>query len=122
LPVDGFVRVDPEDVRQAVTPDTILISVMHANNEVGTIQPIGDIGRIAREHGIRLHTDAAQSVGKIPTRVRELGVDLLSVVGHKFYGPKGVGALCVRAGAQLEPLIHRAGHESSRRRAARSDW
>jgi cysteine desulfurase len=76
LPVDGFVRVNPDDVRQAVTPDTILISVMHANNEVGTIQPLADIGRIAQEHGILFHTDAVQSVGKIPTRVRELGVDL----------------------------------------------
>ena len=115
VPVDGLGRVNPDDVRRAVTPDTILISVMHANNEVGTIQPIADIGRIAREHGILLHTDAAQSVGKIPTRVRELGVDLLSVVGHKFYGPKGVGALYVRAGVQVEPLIHGAGHESGRR-------
>ena len=115
LPVDAFGRVDPEDVRRAVTPATILISVMHANNEVGTIQPIADIGRIAREHGIVFHTDAAQSVGKIPTNVRELGVDLLSVAGHKLYGPKGVGALYVRAGVQLEPLIHGAGHEAGRR-------
>ena len=115
LPVDSFGRVDPESVRRAVTPDTILISVMHANNEVGTIQPIADIGRIAREHGIMLHTDAAQSVGKISTNVRELGVDLLSVAGHKLYGPKGVGALYIRAGVQLEPLIHGAGHEAGRR-------
>lgn len=115
LPVDVFGRVDPDDVRRAVTPDTILISVMHANNEVGTIQPIAEIGRIAREHGILLHTDAAQSVGKIPTKVGELGVDLLSVAGHKIYGPKGVGALYIRAGVQIEPLIHGAGHESGRR-------
>ena len=114
-PVDAFGRIDPDDVRRAVTPDTILISVMHANNEVGTIQPIADIGRIAREHGILLHTDAAQSVGKIPIQVRELGVDLLSLVGHKLYGPKGVGALYVCAGVRLEPLIHGGGHESGRR-------
>ena len=92
-------------------PETILISVMHANNEVGTIQPIEEISRIAREHEIPLHSDAAQSVGKIRTKVRELGVDLMSVAGHKLYGPKGVGALYVRTGIQLEPLIHGAGHE-----------
>jgi cysteine desulfurase len=115
LRVDAFGRVDPDDVRRSVKPETILISVMHANNEVGTIQPIAEIGRIAREHGIPLHTDAAQSVGKIPTNVGELGVDLLSVAGHKLYGPKGVGALYVRAGVHLEPFIHGAGHESGRR-------
>ncbi len=90
-------------------------AVMYANNEVGTLQPISDISRIAREHGALLHTDAAQSVGKIPTRVDELGVDLVSVAGHKFYGPKGVGALYVRKGLRLEPLTHGAGHESGRR-------
>ncbi len=115
LPVDGFGRVDPDEVRRAITPHTVLISVMHANNEVGTIQPIADISRIAREHGILFHTDAAQSVGKIRTRVEELGVDLLSIAGHKFYGPKGIGALYVRTGVSLEPLIHGAGHESGRR-------
>ena len=115
LPVDAFGRIDPEDVRRAVTPATALISVMHANNEVGTIQPIAEIGQIAREHGILFHTDAAQSVGKIPTKVREMGVDLLSLAGHKLYGPKGVGALYVRTGIQLEPLIHGAGHEAGRR-------
>jgi cysteine desulfurase len=88
---------------------------MHANNEVGTIQPITEISRIAREHGIPFHTDAAQSVGKISTNVRELDVDLLSVAGHKLYGPKGVGALYVRTGLQLEPLVHGAGHEAGRR-------
>jgi cysteine desulfurase len=120
VPVDAFGRVDPEDVRRAVTPSTILISVMHANNEVGTIQPIAEIGRIAREHGVLLHTDAAQSVGKIPTKVKELGVDLLSIAGHKLYGPKGVGGLYIRAGVALEPLIHGAGHELGRRAGTES--
>jgi cysteine desulfurase len=115
LPVDGFGRVDPEDVRRAITPETILISVMHANNEVGTIQPIPDIARIAHEHEILFHTDAAQSVGKVATRTGELGVDLLSVAGHKLYGPKGVGALFVREHVRLEPLIHGASHELGRR-------
>jgi cysteine desulfurase len=115
LPVDRFGRVDPEDVRHALTPRTMLISVMHANNEVGTLQPISEIARIAREHGILCHTDAAQSVGKIPVYVDELGVDLLSLAGHKLYAPKGIGALYVRKGVSLEPLIHGAGHESGRR-------
>lgn len=115
LPVDGAGRVDPEAVEKAITPQTILVSVMHANNEVGTIQPLAEIGRIAREHGVLLHSDAAQSVGKIATEVDDLGVDLLSVAGHKLYAPKGVGALYVREGTALEPLIHGAGHESGRR-------
>jgi cysteine desulfurase len=115
LPVDGFGRVDPDDVRRAITPETILISVMHANNEVGTIQPIPDIARIAHEHDILFHTDAAQSVGKVATRTGDLGVDLLSIAGHKLYGPKGVGALFVRERVRLEPLIHGAGHELGRR-------
>jgi cysteine desulfurase len=120
LPVDRTGRVDSEDVRRAVTPQTILISVMHANNEVGTIQPIDEIGAIAREHGIRFHTDAAQSVGKIPTKVDKLGVDLLTIAGHKLYAPKGVGALYVRRGVELEPLIHGAGHELGRRAGTES--
>jgi cysteine desulfurase len=120
LPVDGTGRVDPDDVRRAITPRTILISVMHANNEVGTIQPIQEIGAIAREHAIRFHTDAAQSVGKIPTRVDTLGVDLLTIAGHKLYAPKGVGALYVRRGVELEPLIHGAGHEHGRRAGTES--
>lgn len=115
LPVDGFGRVDPDDVRRAITPETILISVMHANNEVGTIQPIPDIARIAHEHDILFHTDAAQSVGKVSTRTDELSVDLLSITGHKLYGPKGVGALFVREHVRLEPLIHGGGHELGRR-------
>jgi cysteine desulfurase len=115
LPVDGFGRVDPDDLRRAITPETILISVMHANNEVGTIQPIPDIARIAHGHGILFHTDAAQSVGKIATHTDEMDVDLLSVAGHKLYGPKGVGVLFVREHVQLEPLVHGAGHELGRR-------
>ena len=115
LPVDGYGRVDPDDVRRAITPETILISVMHANNEVGTIQPIPDIARIAHEHDVPFHTDAAQSVGKVAVRADELGVNLLSVAGHKLYGPKGVGALLVREHVRLEPLIHGAGHELGRR-------
>jgi len=115
LPVDGFGRVDPDDVRRAIRPHTVLVSIMHANNEVGTIQPIADISRITRERGILFHTDAAQSIGKIGTRVEELGVDLLSLAGHKCYGPKGVGALYIREGIRLEPLIHGAGHEAGRR-------
>jgi cysteine desulfurase len=115
LPVDCFGRVDPEDVRRALTPRTALISVMHANNEIGSIQPLNEIGRIAHERGILFHTDAAQTAGKIPVRVDELGVDLLSLAGHKLYAPKGVGVLYIRKGVALEPLIHGAGHESGRR-------
>lgn len=115
VPVDGFGRVDPDDVRRAVTPRTVLISVMHANNEVGTIQPVSEIAAVAREHGVLFHTDAAQSVGKIATAVRQIGVDLLSVAGHKVYAPKGVGVLYVRGGVRLEPLVHGAGHEAGRR-------
>jgi cysteine desulfurase len=115
LPVDRFGRVDPEDVRKGITPRTILISVMHANNEVGTLQPLAEIGRIARERGVLFHTDAAQSVGKVPVCVDELGVDLLSLAGHKVYAPKGVGALYIRAGVRLEPLIHGGAHEGGRR-------
>jgi len=111
LPVDREGRVDPNAVAQAITPKTILITLMHANNEVGTIQPIAAVSQIARERGILFHTDAAQSVGKIPTRVGDLGVDLLTVAGHKLYAPKGIGALYVRRGVSLEPLIHGAGHE-----------
>ena len=115
LPVDGSGMVNPDDVRKAITPRTILVSVMHANNEVGTIQPIAEISRITRERGVLLHTDAAQSLGKIPAKVAELGVDLFSVAGHKLYAPKGVGALYIRQGVQLEPFMHGAGHEAGRR-------
>jgi cysteine desulfurase len=120
VPVDRFGRVDPDEVGRAITPRTILISIMHANNEVGTIQPVAEVGRIARAHGILLHTDAAQSVGKIATEVNALGVDLLSIAGHKVYAPKGVGALYVRRGTPLEPLIHGAGHEHGRRAGTES--
>jgi cysteine desulfurase len=115
LPVDGAGMVNPEDVRKAITPRTILVSVMHANNEVGTIQPFAEISRITRERGVILHTDAAQSVGKIPAKVAEIGVDMLSVAGHKLYAPKGIGALYIRQGVQLEPFMHGAGHEAGRR-------
>ena len=115
LPVDQYGVVSVRDVEAAIRPTTILISIMHANNEVGTIQPIAAIGKLARARGILMHTDAAQSVGKIPTPVDELNVDLLTVAGHKFYAPKGVGALYVRHGLEIEPLIHGASHESGRR-------
>ena len=120
LPVDGTGRIDPDALRRAITPRTILISIIHANNEVGTIQPIEDCARIAREHGVLFHTDAAQSVGKVSTDVNQLGVDLLSIAGHKVYAPKGVGALFVRRGVHLEPLIHGAGHEGRRRAGTES--
>lgn len=115
LPVDSCGRVNPDDVAHALTPETILITVMHANNETGTLQPIAAIGDIARQRGIPFHSDAAQSVGKIPTRVDDLQVDLLTVAGHKLYAPKGVGALYIRRGLRPEPLIHGAGHEGGRR-------
>jgi cysteine desulfurase len=113
--VDQYGRVNPEEIEKAITAETILITVIHANNEVGTIQPITEISRIAKEHGILFHTDAAQSVGKIETNVDKLGVDLLSVAGHKVYAPKGVGALYIRKGTPIESLIHGASHESGRR-------
>jgi cysteine desulfurase len=115
LPVDNFGMVDPDDVLKAIKNTTILISIMHANNEVGTVQDIAVIGELAKERGVLFHTDAAQSVGKIPTKVNELKVDFLSVAGHKLYAPKGVGALFIRNGINIEPLIHGAGHESGRR-------
>jgi cysteine desulfurase NifS/selenium donor protein len=115
LPVDGNGRVDPDDVERAISSQTILITIMHANNEVGTIEPIAEIAEIARRHGVLVHTDAAQSVGKIPVNVSDLGIDFLSIAGHKLYAPKGVGALYVRSGVELPSLIHGAGHESGRR-------
>jgi cysteine desulfurase len=115
LPVDRHGLVDPDDVRKAIDRKTTLVSIMHANNEVGTLQPIREIAAMAREHGALMHSDAAQSVGKIPVNVEEIGVDLLSVAGHKVYAPKGVGALYVRRGAKLEPFMHGAGHEAGQR-------
>jgi len=107
--------VTPEAVDQLIRPETRLVSVMHANNEIGTIQPIAEIAQVCRDRGVLLHTDAAQSIGKIPTRVDELAVDLLTIAGHKLYAPKGVGVLYVRDGVQLEPFMHGASHEAGRR-------
>jgi cysteine desulfurase len=115
LPVDDFGLVSLSDVEKAITPQTILITVMHANNEVGTIQPIERISDLAKEHGIVMHSDAAQSAGKIPVDVNSLGVDLLSLVGHKLYASKGIGALYIRQGIQLTKFMHGAGHEHGRR-------
>jgi cysteine desulfurase len=115
LPVGELGLVDAADVQAALRPDTILITIMHANNEVGTVQPIAAIAAIAKSRGIRVHTDAAQSLGKITVDVNELGVDLLSMAGHKLYAPKGVGALFIRNGAALEPFMHGAGQEMGRR-------
>jgi cysteine desulfurase len=115
LPVDGAGRVDPDELRRALRPDTILISIMHANNETGGLQPLRELSALAREAGVAFHTDAAQSVGKIPVDVDELRVDFLTLAGHKFYAPKGVGALFVRGGAAFTPLLHGASQEGGRR-------
>jgi cysteine desulfurase len=117
LPVDKYGLVDPSDVKKAMTSKTILVSVMHANNEVGTIEPIAEIGRITREAAIYFHTDAVQTVGHIPVNVSELGVDLLSMSAHKLCGPKGVGALYIRKGTRITPLLH-GGEQEKRRRAS----
>ncbi len=115
LPVDSFGRVSPADVEAAIDSETILITIMHANNETGTLQPIAEIAKIAHQHDVLFHTDAAQSVGKIPTNVANLGVDLLTVAGHKLYAPKGIGVLYVKQGLRLEPVIYGGGQESERR-------
>jgi cysteine desulfurase len=115
VPVDRHGLVDPDAIRKAIDRKTTLVSIMHSNNEVGTLQPIREIAAIARERGVLMHTDAAQSMGKIRVDVNELGVDLVTVAGHKLYAPKGVGLLVVRQGVTLEPLIHGAGHEGGRR-------
>ncbi len=111
LDVDDKGMVDPRDVKSAITGKTILVSIMHANNEIGTVQPIGEIGAICRESGVYFHTDAVQTFGKLPIDVMGMNVDLLSVSAHKIYGPKGVGALYVRNGVRIEPIMHGGGHE-----------
>ena len=113
--VDKNGMVDVDEIKNSITDKTIIISIMHANNETGTIQPIAEIGRIAREKNIYFHTDAAQTVGKIPIDVNKLNVDLLSIAGHKFHAPKGVGALYIKEGVELENLIHGANHEYGKR-------
>ncbi|MBT2686700.1 cysteine desulfurase [Bacillus sp. ISL-47] len=109
--VDQYGMVSPQDIANAIREDTILITIMHANNEVGTIQPIDEIGEIARRYDIAFHTDASQSVGKVPLDVEKMNVDMLTIAGHKLYAPKGIGALYLRKGIEVEPLIHGAGHE-----------
>jgi cysteine desulfurase len=111
LPVDGEGLVDPGDLAAAVTPRTVLVSVIAANNETGAVQPVAELARTARAHGVLFHCDAAQSAGKLPLNARELGVDLMTVVGHKMYAPKGIAALYVRPGVPLEPLVHGGGQE-----------
>jgi len=115
VPVDGQGLVDPDAVRRAMERGTTLVSIMHANNEVGTLQPIEEIAALTRPRGVLLHTDAAQSLGKVAVDVNDLGVDMLTLAGHKLYAPKGVGVLYVRRGVTLEPLLHGAGHEDGRR-------
>lgn len=120
LPVDAFGSVDPDTLRRAIDSNTVLVSIMHANSEVGTIQPVRECAKIAHQSGVPFHTDAAQSVGKIPTDVNDLDTDYLSIAAHKIYAPKGIGALYIRKGSKLEPLIHGAGHENGRRAGTQS--
>jgi len=115
LPVDRYGLVDPQEVKNAITGKTILISVIHANNEIGTIEPVAEIGKIAREAGVYFHTDAVQTAGHIPVNVNTLTVDLLSISAHKLYGPKGVGVLYIRKGTKIVPLLHGGGQEKGRR-------
>ena len=115
LPVDQYGLVDPAELEKAITDKTILISIMYANNEIGTIEPIAELGAIARKHRIPFHTDAVQAIGNIPIDVKAQNIDLLSLSAHKFYGPKGVGALCIRKGTKIDNLIHGGGQERRRR-------
>jgi len=115
LDIDGYGLVNPEDVEMAIRKDTLLVSVMHANNEIGTIEPIKEIGTICRKKGVYFHTDAVQTIGKVPIDVKEMNIDLLSASSHKIYGPKGVGFLYVRNGIKIEPLIHGGGQENKMR-------
>jgi len=115
LPVDQFGMVSPADLEKAITTETVLVTIMHSNNEVGTIQDIAELARIASSRGVLFHTDAAQSVGKVRVQVEDLGVDFLTVAGHKFYAPKGIGALYIKNGRKLLPLLHGAGHEHGMR-------
>ncbi|MFZ7131556.1 MAG: cysteine desulfurase family protein [Eubacteriales bacterium] len=113
--VDKFGMVDPSDIERLITDQTILVTIMHSNNETGTIQSIEDISKLCKDHDVLFHTDASQSIGKVPVDVKSLGIDFLTVAGHKLYAPKGIGALYIRDGIQIEPLIHGAGHEIGRR-------
>ncbi|MEO0095205.1 MAG: cysteine desulfurase NifS [candidate division WOR-3 bacterium] len=115
LPVDRYGIVDPDDVKKAITDKTILVSIMHANNEIGTIEPIEEISKICREKNVYFHTDAVQSFGAIDTNLNRLGVDLLSISAHKFYGPKGIGVLYIRKGTRIKPLIHGGAQEMGKR-------
>jgi cysteine desulfurase len=117
LPVDKYGRVDPDDVKKAITGNTDIISIMHANNEIGTIEPVSEIGKIAREAGVCFHTDAVQTTGHIPADVNKLNADMLSVSAHKLYGPKGVGVLYIRKGTRITPFMH-GGHQEKGRRAS----
>lgn len=115
LPVDALGRVNPDDVSSAIRPDTILISVMMANNEVGTLEPVAEIGKIAQSHGILFHTDAVQAIGAVPVQVEDLHADMLSLSGHKFYGPKGIGVMYLRTGVQVDHLLHGGAQERGQR-------
>jgi len=115
LPVDKYGLVNPEDVKKAITPKTILVSIMHASNEIGTIEPIDEIGKICRQKGVYFHTDAVQSFGKIPIDVKKMNIDLLTASSHKMYGPKGVALLYIRNGVKIEPILHGGGQENGLR-------